>query len=131
MDSRVQIQSNPTLCASLPLSPPEPLRCPLGPWSAPVAPAAWPGRGGRGLTKPPQKTRRGHNLDTPWTWLSSSSRLPRGAGGLGVPHVGVWGGLGDPNPFSRRTSTLSRKLSNQSPRADTQSTEQDQCCKLT
>jgi hypothetical protein len=62
-------------------------------------------------------------LPTPhWTRLPSS-RLPRGAGGFGVAPVGVWvwGGLGTPNPFSRRISTLSRKLTNQSPRADTQS----------
>jgi hypothetical protein len=60
-------------------------------------------------------------LPTPgWTRLPPS-RLPLGVGGLGVAPVGVWGGLGGTNPFSRRISTLSRKLTNQPPRADTQS----------
>jgi hypothetical protein len=93
-----------------PLSSPEPLRCLLGPWSAPAAPACPPPR-----PRPTAAARPQRGLPAPrWTRLSSS-RLPRGGGGLGVAPVGVWGGLGGTNPFSRRISTLSRKLATSPP----------------
>jgi hypothetical protein len=114
-----------------PLSPPEPPRCPLRPWSAPAAQARRPPLGR--ATPPPHPPPRAAGparphpgLPTPrWTRPALQSPPPGcwwvGGGPTRVAPVGVWGGLGGPNPISRRTPTLSRKLTNQSPRADTQS----------
>jgi hypothetical protein len=115
-----------------PLSPPEPLRCPLGPWSAPAAPASPAGLSGGGLPPPrPPRPRplRGHN---------AGSRHPAGRGcppaasrwvlvGRGWP---LWGfGAAWGVAFHTHLHTLPQ--TGRLPVPPRGPTEQDQFCKLT